>query len=118
MAVKSGAGEDIRAAMRDLRDRQRVCTRQVLAELTGLKLSIVDDHIKRMKDDGAIRMVVHGVYELVEEVKEDRAVSGTVTPEGRWKIEIGDQVLDLSIREVNHLSMIVGGAFLQFAKAR
>jgi hypothetical protein len=118
VAVKSGAGEEIRAAMRDLRDRQRVCTRQVLAELTGLKLSIVDDHVKRMKDDGTIRMVVHGVFELVDEVQEDRPVSATYLPNGRVKVEVGDELMELSLREARALGMAVGGTCIQFSNVR
>lgn len=104
--------------MRDLADRGRVCTRQVLSEITGLKLSIVDDHIKRMKDEGSARMVVNGVFELVDEVAEDRPVSATYLPNGRVKVEIGDELLDLTLREARALGMAVSGTFLQFVNVR
>ena len=100
----------------DLRGVNRVATRQVIAELTNLKMSIVDDHIKRMKDDGRIRMVVNGVFEPVEADKEDRAVSATFMPNGRVKLEIGDNVLDLSMREGRMAGLALGGIGLQFGR--
>ena len=100
----------------DLRSANRVSTRQVIAGITGLKMSIVDDHIKRMKDDGRIRMVVNGVFEPVEAVREDHAVSATFLPSGRVKLEIGDSVLDLSMREGRMVGLALGGIGLQFGR--
>jgi DNA-binding MarR family transcriptional regulator len=116
MSSKGTTSQQIQDAMRDLRDRGRVCTRQVLSEMLGLKLSIVDDHIKRMKDAGDVRMVVNGVFELVEKTPPDRAVSATYLPDGRVKVEVGDDLLNLSLREAQALGMAVGGVFLQFAR--
>ena len=101
----------------DLRNANRVSTRQVIAEITGLKMSIVDDHIKRMKDDGRIRMVVNGVFEPIEAVREDRAVSATFMPDGLVvKLEIGDNVIDLSLREGRMAATALGGIGLQFGR--
>jgi hypothetical protein len=115
---KGSTNQQIKDAMRDLRDRGRVCTRQVLADLLRVKLSIIDDHIKRMKDAGDVRMVVNGVFELVEEPPPDRAVSATFLPDGRVKVEVGDDLLNLSLRECQALGMAVGGVYLQFARIK
>lgn len=114
MNSRDNTNERIKAAMRDLRDRGRVCTRQVLSELLGLKLQIIDDHIKRMKDTGVVRGVVNGVFELAEENYSDRPVSATYLTDGRVKIEVGDDMLTVSMRECQRLNMATGGVFLQF----
>ncbi len=116
MSNKTGVSDTIYQCIVDLRERNRVATRQVVADLTGLKLAIVDDHIKRMKDDGKIRMVVAGVFEPAEDSREDRAISATFLPNNLVKVEVGDVVLDLSMREARALGMAMGGVFLQFAR--
>jgi hypothetical protein len=102
--------------MGDLRDRGRLITRQSLSELLRLRMTIIDDHVKRMKDNGEIRMAVPGVYELLDEAPPDRAISATFLPNGRVKVEVGDDLLDLSMRECQALGMATAGVFLQFTR--
>ena len=83
----------------DLSNQERHITRKVLAELTGLKMQIVDDHVERLITYGRLRRVGYGVLEIVEQFPPPRPISKTVMPNGVVKIEIGDQCLDLTPKE-------------------
>lgn len=99
----------------DLCNANRIATREVIVTETGLKFSVVDDHVKKLRDDDKIRKVVNGVFEPVPQV-EDRPVSGTVVPGGRFKLEIGDHVLQMTLREVRAVAAVTGGVALQFGR--
>lgn len=98
-----------------LHSANRQASRQVIASETSLKFSIVDDHVKRLKDDGLIRLVVNGVFEPVD-IEPDRAVSATFVPRGKVKLEIGETVLDLTMREARAVAMATGGILLVFGR--
>lgn len=51
-------------AVRDLREVDQIATRETVAELTGLKLSIVDDRLRALVDDGKLKRLLRGIYEL------------------------------------------------------
>lgn len=93
------------AACRCLYDRRAIC------DCTDLPMTIVDDHVKNLKDDGEIRMVVPGIFEPVDQTP-DRAVSGTMVPNGRYKLEVGDTSLDLTLREARAVAVATGGGLL------
>lgn len=112
---KLTTSEVIYQAIMDLTGTNRAASRQIISNMTGLKMSIVDDHIKRMKDDGKLRMVVNGVYEPSEEFKEDRPVSMTFY-KGGCKLEIGDVCIELTMREARNVSLASGGVGLQFGR--
>jgi hypothetical protein len=95
-------------AIVDLCGAGRQASRQAVCDFTGLKMTIVDDHVKNLKDDGMIRLVVNGIFEPVDQTP-DRAVSGTIVPNGRYKLEIGDTVLDLTLREARNVGLLTGG---------
>jgi hypothetical protein len=99
----------------DLCAVNRAATRQVIAQETGLKLSVVDDHVSGLRDAGLLRNVVNGVVEPMDTM-EDRSVSGTVVPGGRYKLEIGDMVLELTLRETRAVAALTGGVALQFGR--
>lgn len=100
----------------DLTSSNRSASRQVISSIAGIKMSIVDDHIKRMVDDGRLRRVVNGIVELAESVLPDRAVSMTYLPTGGCKLEIGDVCLDLTLREARMVGLATGGIGLQFGR--
>lgn len=100
----------------DLTNSNRIASRQVLVDLTGLTYSVVDDHIKRMIDDGRVRRVVNGIFEPVLGAPEDRAVSITHLPGGGVKLEIGDTCIDLTLRETRMVGMATAGVALQFGR--
>lgn len=109
-------GQTIYNAIVDLCNINRAASRQTLSEVTGLKLTIIDDHVKRMCDDGKIRRVVNGVFEPTN-TREDRAVSVTWLANGECKLEVGDEVIELSQREARYVGSSLAGVALAFAQA-
>ncbi len=95
----------------DLCAANRQASRRAICDCTDLPMTIVDDHVKNLKDDGLIRLVVNGIFEPVEQAP-DRAVSGTMVPNGRYKLEVGDTCLDLTLREARAVAVATGGVLL------
>ena len=100
--------ERIFQAVRELRAMDQIATRDTVAELTGLKLSVVDDRLRTLVDDGKLKRLLRGVYELVESFPEPRAISKTVLPNGAVVYDIGDEVLTLSPQEARVLAEAAG----------
>jgi hypothetical protein len=98
-------------AIADLCAANRQASRKAISDVTDLAMSIVDDHVKNLKDDGLIRLVVPGIFELVDQTV-DRAVFGGMVPDGKFKLEIGDHVLDLTLREARNVAIVTGGVLL------
>lgn len=101
----------------DLTNTSRRAHRETIAEVSGLKLAIVDDNLKRLKADGRVKLIERGVYLPVPPAREDRAVSNTILPDGTCKLEVGDDVMSLTMREARALVGVLGGITLQFAMA-
>ncbi len=97
-------------AVRELRGLEQIATRETVASLTGLKLSVVDDRLRTLVDDGKLKRLLRGVYELVEDYPETRAISKTVLPSGYVKYDIGDEVITLTPTEDRTLAMLGIGA--------
>lgn len=98
-------------AIVDLCGVNRQASRRAICDMTGMSMTVVDDHVKNLKEDGLIRLVVNGIFEPVD-TSPDRAVSGTIVPHGKFKLEIGDQVLELTLREARNVAMVTGGTVL------
>ncbi|HEY8356331.1 MAG TPA: hypothetical protein VIL30_02620 [Ramlibacter sp.] len=111
--------EQVYRSIVEHREMGRACSRATLRDATGLPLTIVDDRVKHLKNVGRIRLAggVAGIFEPSEDRSEDRAISTTIMPNGRVKVEIGDTVLDLSMREARNLGAAMGGFALQFRGA-
>ena len=73
-------------AVRDLRELDQIATRETVAELTGLKMGIVDDRLRALVDDGKLKRLLRGVYELVETYPEPRELSCTMLSTGWVKL--------------------------------
>lgn len=97
-------------AVRELRSLEQVATRETIAELTGLKLSVVDDRLRALVTDERLKRLLRGVYELVEQYPQTRAISKTVLPGGYVKYDIGDEVLTLTPAEDRVLAQLGMGA--------
>lgn len=97
----------------DLQQAGRQASRQVLMEELDLKYSIVDDHIKRLVDEGRLRRVANGVFEPVIEYPEMNAISYTWLPDGFIKIEIGDFVVTLAPPQQRALARMLMGAMYE-----
>ena len=107
--------EAVFQAVVDLCASNQQATRKAISEATGLRMTIVDDHIKKLKADELIQLVINGVFEPVVRAK-DRPVSGTIVPNGGYKLEIGDICLDLTLREARNVGLLTGGLGLQFGR--
>ncbi len=102
--------ERIFQAVRELRAMDQIATRDTVAELTGLKMTVVDDRLRALVDDGKLKRLLRGVYELVESFPAPRAISKTVLPSGAVVYDIGDDVLTLSPQEARVLAELSMGA--------
>lgn len=103
-------------AVRELRSLEQIATRETVAELTGLKLSIVDDRLSSLVTDEKLKRLVRGIYELVEVYPPARNISKTILDSGYVMIEISgrqgepDVVLHLTPIEDRRMSMLSVGA--------
>ena len=64
--TKSSA-EIVFEAIQDLHVHEQIVTREILAELTGLKLTTIDDRLAHLVDNGRIRRVQRGVFVPMEQ---------------------------------------------------
>lgn len=113
MTAKPTSTQRIYDAVCELHALEQVATRETVAELTGLKLSIIDDRMRALVDDGKIKRVLRGVFVPVEVHPPARCISKTVLPDGMVKLEIGDEVLTLTPREDRALALLQAGAAMQ-----
>ena len=102
-------------AVEDLHAKEQVVTRETIAEVTGLKLSIVDDRLRALADNGEIIRRLRGVYVPAPRHPPARAMSRTLLPDGLSKVEVGDEVLTLSPRETRMLGELLAGAAIQYS---
>ena len=102
-------------AVRDLHAQEQVVTRETLAQVTGLKMTVIDDRIGVLVDDGQVVRVRRGVYVPAVVHAPSRPMSKTVLPDGTIKIEIGDELLTLTPREDRTLALLQAGVAVQYA---
>ena len=113
--MKSNA-ETILEAIEDLHNQEQIVTRETLAQLTDLKLSIVDDRLSYLVDSGQIIRVQRGVFIPSPKHRVARLMSKMVLPDGTVKIEIGDdEVLTLTPREARNLGNLMVAEAMQYA---
>lgn len=96
-------------AVKELRALEQHATRESVAELTGLKMSIVDDRLRHLVADGMLKRLVRGFYELAEQYPQSRPIFFGLLTDGSVKLEIGDDVLTLTPQEARRLARIMGG---------
>jgi hypothetical protein len=102
-------------AVRELYATEQLVTRETVAQVTGYTLTIVDDRLGILVDDGHIRRVQRGIYMPAATFPATRAISKTILSDGLVKIEIGDDVLTLTPRESRALGELTAGAAAEFA---
>lgn len=102
-------------AIQDLHAQEQIVTRETLAVVTGLKLTVIDDRLGVLADDGEIVRIQRGVYVPAPRHPPARPMSKTLMPDGMVKIEIGDDVLTLTPREDRMLANLMAGAAAQLA---
>lgn len=102
--------ERVWAAIMELHNQGQIVTRQRVQELSKLSFHVVDGHITSLIErDGKLRRVMNGVFEPVVAFVETRSVSVTDTPEGMTKVEIGDEVIQLTPTETRMLAKRLQG---------
>ena len=107
--------EIVLSAVQDLFAHEQIVTREILAELTGLKLTTIDDRLGHLVDTGKIRRVQRGVFVPLEQHKPARPISRTLCPDGTTVLEVGDTVMILSPRESRMIGEIMAGSSHQYA---
>ncbi|MDG3066056.1 hypothetical protein ACFQ4M_17015 [Thauera mechernichensis] len=112
--TKSNA-EIVLEAIQDLHAREQIVTREILAELTGLKLTTIDDRLGHLVDNGKVRRVQRGVFVPVDHHKPARPISRTLCPDGTTVLEVGESVIILSPREVRMIGELMAGSSQQYA---
>lgn len=107
--------EVVMGAIEDLHAREQIVTREILAELTGLKLTTIDDRLGHLMDTGKIRRVQRGVFVPLEQHRPARPISRTLCPDGTTVLEVGDTVMILSPRESRMIGELMAGSSQQYA---
>ena len=69
MLTRSGKVHILKA-ITDLAEHGHQASRRRITEVTGLKMATVDDHITRLREDGVIRSLYAGVFELVDTTRD------------------------------------------------
>jgi hypothetical protein len=100
-------------AVADLCAKEQYATRETVAKLTGLALTVVDDRLRTLVNDGVLARVQRGVFVPAVQHPPTRAMSRTLLPDGTTKLEVGDDVLTLTPREARMLGDLMSGAAAQ-----
>lgn len=93
----------------------RIPTREVIQKETGLKITLVDEQFKRLREEGRIEKVVNGVYEPVK-TWDNQVISCTMLDDGRAALEIGDVKLIITPTDGRNIIKVVGGFALAFGR--
>lgn len=109
MGEDTSTTEQIYQAVAELRELDQVATRETVAELTGLKQSIVDDRLRVLTNDGRLNRLIRGVYELAQPYPPARPMFFGVLTDGSVKVEIGEDVLTLTPQEARRMARAMGG---------
>ena len=93
--------------------------RIMLCQITGLRQSTVDEHIRHLLDvhQMVARGKRRGEYRPIAVFPASRAVSCTVLTSGMAKIEIGDICMDLTPAEARKLAPMLGGGAIAESEA-
>lgn len=97
-------------AVQELFAKEVIITREVVAQYTGMKLSVVDDRLKTLVTDELLIRLGRGIYRPAHIHPPSRQVAVTVVPGGPIKIEVGDGLLTVSKQEVVTLACIYAGS--------
>lgn len=113
-----GTSARVLQAIVELTNCHRQASRSAISRVTGLKMSQVDDCVKRLRDDGKIALVFQGVFEPVATWPEDRPISITVLPSGLVKLEIGEFLAELTPSEARVLGLQLSGNAMELVRMR
>lgn len=97
----------------ELHQQEQPITRESVAQITGLKMTVVDDRLGTLVEHGQLLRVQRGIYLPAPVYEEARAISRTLLPDGRSKIEVGDCLLTLTPKEERMLASLLAGPLAQ-----
>lgn len=102
-------------AVRDISTESGVARRDALKKRTGLPYSIIDEAIKRLREEeGSVYRLKSGAFVPIHRYEEE-AISATVMIDGRVKIEVGDQLMTLTPRGcAKVMGLLVGAAMMPY----
>lgn len=113
---RRATGKMILDAITDLHNSEQIVTREVLVQVTGFKMPIVDWHVNQLVDDEKIRRVKAGVFVPIGSHRPARLITRSIIPDdGTTVLEIGETVVVLTPREARMLGEIMGGTTMQYA---
>lgn len=93
-------------AVRILTENGVVATRHCVADLSGLPLGKVDDHIKRLINSGEIQRTGHGQYAPVPLEPPDRAIRWGCIRSGLWFFQVEDHRIELDTASPHDLQRV------------
>lgn len=100
----------------ELRNSGRRINRRALADLTGLKPGIVDDHVERFIEKDQLRRVGNGELEVIDQFPATRPISKTSLPNGLVKLEVGSDYMELTPAETRILARDLAGHTQELAQ--
>lgn len=101
----------------ELRNTERRINRRALADLTGLKPGIVDDHVERLIEKDLLRRAGNGELEVVEQFPATRPISKTTLPNGIVKLEVGSDYAEFTPAEARIIAREFYGHLHELAQA-
>lgn len=101
----------------ELRNAERRINRRALADLTGLKPGIVDDHVERLIEKDLLRRAGNGELEVIEHFPATRPICTTDLPDGMVKLEVGSDYLELTPAEARTIARKFYGHLHDLAQA-
>jgi hypothetical protein len=113
MTIKQSSTQVVLDAVQDLYTQEQIVTREALHELTGLKMSIIDDRLKHLADEGQIHRMQRGVFVPVIQHPPARQISHTELPDGTVVLDVGDEVLHLTPKEARTMATMLGARAIQ-----
>jgi len=100
----------------ELRNSERRINRRALADITGLKPGIVDDHVERWIEKDQLRRAGNGELEVIEQFPASRPVSVTGLRSGLVKLEVGSDLLELTPTEARDVARWFAGFLHELAQ--
>lgn len=112
-AKQQGTKEIVLDAIIELHNQEQIVTRETLAGYIDLPLSVIDERVKILANDGLIARVQRGVYVPVVQHAVTRPISHTELPDGTVILDIGDEVLKLTPKEARTLGAMLASRAMQ-----
>lgn len=115
-AIKPKSSADaVLEAVHDIHAQEQIVTRETLSAHTGLKLSVIDDRLSYLVNEGVIHRVQRGVFVPAQTHRTARYVTRSLLPDGTTVLEVGDTVLVLTPREARMVGELMAGAAQQYS---